>query len=138
MENKQVCIALASAIDQFINDVNALLEHHELANTPDHLNKVADELFTLNDKSLEILKSHDEEVEDIGAIIQDIITQPINGRGKKEPTTMLKSAEEHKAAPSEDSTLHVVLANCVRYSHATQSLIKELDLLSDELKKYAA
>lgn len=138
MEKREYCAALATALDQFVGDIKAVLEHHELAKTPDHLNKIADELLSLNQKSLEVLRSHDPDIEDIGAIVQDILTQPINGQTKKESTSMIQSAEAFKAKPSAETIFTTVLSNYIRYAYATRSLIHELELLSDELKKNAA
>ena len=136
MDNKQTCIALAATLDQFITDIQAILKDQALVDKNEHLGRIANEVFDLNAQSLEILKSKDLEVEDVGGIVQDILTQPINGSKSKEPTTMLQSAEAFKGQ-SEDN-LKAVMHNFIRYNFATVSLIKELALLSDELKKHAA
>ncbi|MCB1117459.1 MAG: hypothetical protein KDK50_02630 [Chlamydiia bacterium] len=134
MDDKQVCIALATTLDQFINDIRALLKDQALAEKKDHLSRIANEVFELNKRSLEVIKSED--VEDVAVIVQDILTQPINGTGKKQPTSMLQSAEAFQNQA--EDTFKAVMHNFIRYNFATVNLIKELELLSDELKKYAA
>lgn len=135
---KEVYLALATALDAFTGDIKALLDNHELAYESYHLQKVAAELSMLNEKSLEVLKSRDTEIEDIGAIVQNILHQPISNGQQKTTTNMLKSAEEFSKSLSPESSLGQVLANYIRYGHATERLVQELELLSDELKEYAA
>ena len=135
---KDLYLALATALDSFTGDIKALLDNHELAYESSHLEKVATELNMLNQRSLEVLKSRDTEVEDIGAIVQNILHQPIANGHPKHMTNMLKSAEEFSAKPTPESTLGQVLTNYIRYDHATERLLQELELLSEELKEYAA
>ncbi len=130
--NREICLALASALDDFINHVQETLSDHQLVEKSDHLEKIAHDVSLLNERSLEVLKSHDVEVEDVGAIVQDILNQPIKNGSPKETTTMLKSSSYP------ESDLAHVMSNYIKHSHATMRLIQELELLSEELKEHAA
>lgn len=130
--SKELYLALAAALDDFIESVNATLKDHALTQKREHLEKIAKGVTRLNDRSLEVLKSHDKDVEDVGAIIQDILNQPITNGSPKQTTSMLKSSKHP------ESDLAHVMANYIKYSHATLRLIQELELLSEELKENAA
>ena len=75
-----------------------------------------------------------ENLKDAGQIIQNILTQPLSIPGASKDVSILTAAKRFNANDPATSDLKKVIDALRLYSSATDALLKELELLCDELK----
>ena len=75
----------------------------------------------------------EEDIQDAGQIIKNILNQPLSLPDSKEDITLLQAAILFKDEPPESSALSKVLRSFLDYPEAADYLVKELDILTDEL-----
>lgn len=75
-----------------------------------------------------------ENLKDAGQIIQNILTQPLSIPGASKDVSMLSAAKKFNPNDPATSDLKKVVDALRLYSSATDVLLKEVELLSDELK----
>lgn len=74
-----------------------------------------------------------ENLKDAGEILQNILTQPLQVSGLSDHVTLLAAAHNYKLGLSENSELSKILFSCLQYPEPTQILLRELQLLDEEI-----
>ena len=74
-----------------------------------------------------------ENLKDAAIIIHNILNQPLSVQENKEDITMLSAAISFDENGMPASHLQQVMQTFVEYRDPTETLIRELDILSDEL-----
>ncbi|NDD57971.1 MAG: hypothetical protein EBZ47_01785 [Chlamydiae bacterium] len=74
-----------------------------------------------------------ENLKDAAIIVHNILNQPLSIQENKEDITMLSAAISFDENGMPASHLQQVMQTFVEYSDPTETLIRELDILSEEL-----
>ncbi|MEI8329333.1 MAG: hypothetical protein WCG14_04975 [Chlamydiia bacterium] len=74
-----------------------------------------------------------EDLQDAAIIIQNILNQPLSTREHKEDLTLLSAAISFDETGTPASHLQQIMQSFIEYRDPTETLIRELDILSDEL-----
>lgn len=75
----------------------------------------------------------EENLEDAGGIIQNILTQPLSIPGAKEDISLLEAAQHFDPAHAETSDLRKILLSFIQFPQPTKTMIRELEILCEEL-----
>ncbi len=75
----------------------------------------------------------EEDLQDAGEIIQNILTQPLAIPGEKVETSLLKAAENFDSQNAMTSDLRKILLSFLQFQRPTETMLRELDILQDEL-----
>lgn len=75
-----------------------------------------------------------ENLQDAAMIVQNILSQPLEIQGASKDVSLLKAAQSFDPHNPLESDFTKILASLLAYPESTQLLIKELEMLSDDLK----
>jgi len=75
-----------------------------------------------------------ENLKDAGQIIQNILTQQLSIPGAPKDISILSAAKKFNPNDPATSDLKKLVDTFIHYSSATDVLLKELELISDDLK----
>lgn len=75
-----------------------------------------------------------ENLKDAGEIIENILTQPLSIPGEKKEIDLLEAAKIFKPEDAMDSDFRKILMNFLQFPEPAEALIKELELLQEDLK----
>ncbi|HKZ00015.1 MAG TPA: hypothetical protein VJ112_02500 [Rhabdochlamydiaceae bacterium] len=74
-----------------------------------------------------------ENLKDASVIIQNILNQPLALEGKKEEVSLFEAALKFDPNNADGSDLSLILKSFIDYPEPTHTLLRELELLSDDL-----
>jgi hypothetical protein len=74
-----------------------------------------------------------ENLKDAAQILQNILTQSVVTE-EAEETSLLKAAQNFASQDPENSDLSKILKNMTKFKDPTETLIRELDLLLDDIQ----
>ncbi|MBS0615020.1 MAG: hypothetical protein JSR58_00525 [Verrucomicrobia bacterium] len=75
-----------------------------------------------------------ENLRDASQIIQNILTQPLSIPGINRDISLLEAAQSFNAKDPSTSHLKRVIETFHEYREATETMLRELELLADDLK----
>lgn len=75
----------------------------------------------------------DENLEDAGGIIENILTQPLFIPGAKSDVSLLEAAQNFDPAKAESSDLRKILLSFLQFPEPTKTMLRELEILQEEL-----
>lgn len=75
-----------------------------------------------------------ENVQDAGEIIQNILTQPLSIPGEKRDYSLLEAAQNYTTKSALTSHLRKIMISFMQFPEPTEILLRELELLKDELE----
>ena len=75
-----------------------------------------------------------EDLHDAAIIIQNILNQPLSIRNCNQDLTLLSAAISFDATGAPASHLQQVMQTFIEYRDPTETLIRELDILSEEIQ----
>ena len=76
----------------------------------------------------------DENLEDARNIIENILTQPLKIPGAKSGISLLQAAQQYDPAQAESSLLRQILMSFLQFPEPTKTMLRELEILQEELK----
>jgi len=74
-----------------------------------------------------------ENLQDAAVIIQNILDQPLEVKGKKDGVSLYTAALNYDSQNPSESDLFLILKSFIDYPDPTQTLLRELELLSNDL-----
>jgi hypothetical protein len=74
-----------------------------------------------------------ENLKDTGEIIQNILTQPLSIPGEKLPLSLLQAAKDFDSNHPIESDLRKILLSFLQFPEQTETLLRELDILKQDL-----
>lgn len=75
-----------------------------------------------------------ENLKDAGVIVDNILTQPLDIPGATRNISLLEAAKNFDPENTENSDLRKILLNLIKYPEETQTMLRELELLLNDLK----
>ena len=75
-----------------------------------------------------------ENVKDAAQILQNILTQSLEIEGAEKDISLLKAAQNLGSQDPENSDLGKILENFAKYPDPTETLIRELDIIIDDIQ----
>jgi len=75
----------------------------------------------------------DENLEDAGGIIENILTQPLMIPGAKKDVSLLEAAQNFDLALSDSSDLRKILFSFIQFPEPTKTMLRELEIIQEEL-----
>ena len=75
-----------------------------------------------------------ENLKDAAEILLNILSQPLAIEGRDEEISLLSAAKEFSSGNAESSALSDVMQNFGRYPEPTQTLIRELEILLEDIQ----
>lgn len=75
----------------------------------------------------------EENVQDAGEIIQNILAQPLTIPGEKKDYSLLEAAQAFTTKSALTSQLRKILISFMQFPEPTEILLRELELMKDEL-----
>ena len=136
-QTKTICLNFKQELDKFTDSVDSLAKNGSLSSQEEFLLSMADLINKLYESSVQVLTCHHEDVKEVGELVQNIFLQPLTTKRKKQLTIMnaVKSFTEQQA---KESDLSAILLEYVTYPESTESFIRELRLLSEDLDSVLA
>jgi len=131
-KTKTICLNFKQELDKFTDSVHSLTKNGSLSNQEEFLLNMADTIHKLYDSSVEVLECNHEDVKEIGALVKNIFLQPLTTKQKK-PLTIMNALESFSEQEAKSSDLSAILLEYVIYPESTESFIRELELLSEDL-----
>lgn len=74
-----------------------------------------------------------ENLEDAGEIIDNILTQPLMIPGAKSDISLLEAAEQFDAEQYKSSQLRQILLSFLQFPDSTSMMLREMEILQEEL-----
>ena len=74
-----------------------------------------------------------ENLKDAGQILQNILTQPLQVKDLPDEMTLLSAAQNYQLNQGDNSELSKVMFSFLQYPEPTQILIRELELLYNDI-----
>ncbi|MCB1084642.1 MAG: hypothetical protein KDK60_00915 [Chlamydiia bacterium] len=131
-DKKTIAVNFKKELKEFTTKVQELTQNAELSSRKEFLEKVADDVNSLYASSIQVQKAEDQEIEEIGSIIQNIFIQPLSScDGHK--VTLLKAVEAFKKGEGDESDLSNIMKEYVNHPETTKSFLRELELLGKDL-----
>lgn len=127
-------------ISEFIDDVRKVVSNPGLLDHPEFLEHLAQQIQNLSTPAREAAHLHgemrmlEENVQDAGDIIQNILTQPLIIPGEKKDYSLLEAAQTYTTKSALTSHLRKILISFVQFPEPTEILLRELELLKDGLE----
>ena len=81
---------------------------------------------------MQVLECNHEDVKEIGELVKNIFLQPLATK-KEKPLTIINAVKSFSKQQAKESDLSAILLEYVIYSESTESFIRELELLSEDL-----
>ena len=131
-ETKTICLNFKQELDKFTDSVYSLSENGSLSSQEDFVLSMADTIHKLYNSSVQVIDCPDEEVKEVGELVKNIFLQPLSNNTKK-PLTIMNALETFSQQRVKESDLSAILLEYVTYPESTQSFIRELELLSEDL-----
>jgi len=131
-DKKSVAMNFRNELEIFTTNVNELHKNGGLSTKQEFLEKIAEDVNRLYATSIQVQKAEDEEIEEIGSIIQNIFVQPIAIKHHKH-VTILKAVETFEPGKGDDCDLSFIMREYVNHPASTKSFLMELELLTDDL-----
>lgn len=131
-KTKTICLNFKRELEKFTDSVNSLNENGFLSNQEEFLLDMADTINKLYNSSVNVLKCDDEDVKEIGELVQNIFLQPLSTK-KKKSLTIVNAIESFSAQQAKESDLSAILLEYISHPESTKSFIRELELLSEDL-----
>jgi organic radical activating enzyme len=131
-ETKTICLNFKQELDKFTDSVYSLSENGSLSSQEEFVLNMADTIHKLYNSSVQVIDCPDEDVKEVGELVKNIFLQPLSNKTKK-PLTILNALETFSEQQVRDSDLSAILHEYVSYPESTQSFIRELELLSEDL-----
>ena len=76
----------------------------------------------------------EENLKDSGEIVQNILTQPLSIPGAKKDISLLGAAKSYDNHEAMTSDLRKILLNFLLFPAQTEVMLRELEILEDELR----
>ncbi len=131
-DKKSVAINFRKELETFTINVNELHKNGGLSTKQEFLEKLAEDINRLYATSIQVQKAEDDEIEEIGSIIQNIFVQPIAIKHHKH-VTILKAVETFEPGKGDDCDLSFIMREYANHPASTKSFIIELELLTNDL-----
>lgn len=131
-DKKSIAVNFRQNLEKFRENVDELAHNSSLSTRKDFLEKVAEDVHRLYASSIQVQKEEDEEIEEIGSIIQNIFIQPLSIK-EHHQVTLLKAVEAFDKGKEAESDLSYIMREYVKHPESTKSFIRELELLTDDL-----
>ncbi|WP_316356133.1 hypothetical protein [Candidatus Neptunichlamydia sp. REUL1] len=131
-DKKSVAMNFRNELEIFTTNVNELHKNGRLSTKQEFLEKIAEDVNRLYATSIQAQKAEDEEIEEIGLIIQNIFVQSIAIKHHKH-VTILKAVETFEPGKGDDCDLSFIMREYVNHPASTKSFLTELELLTDDL-----
>ncbi len=129
--DKKICFDFKEKLDAFIQSIKQLEEKPEVVDSNEYLHNMSSLLQDLHQKSVDATHLGSFEITSIGEIVDGILTQdlsiPLEGK-----ISMLTASQK------ETKKLQNVMHVYTKYKQATKQLVMELEILSNEIKDFAA
>ena len=131
-DKKTIAVNFRKELETFTSDVHELTKNSELTTKREFLQRIANDVNNLYASSIKVQKEINDDIEEIGSIIQNIFIQPLTITPQHH-VTMLKAVESFKGENEGESDLSHVMREYVKYPESTKSFIRELELLREDL-----
>lgn len=131
-DKKTVTITFRQELEKFAQDVNKLISNSSLSSQREFLEKIAHDVNSLYASAIRVQQQQDEEIEEIGSIVQNIFVQPIAIQQHRQ-VTILKAVESFSGEKGEETDLSYIMKEYVKHPETTKSFLRELELLTDDL-----
>ena len=132
-EDKKILIVnFRNELETFTSHVNELIKNSSLTTKRDFLQRIANDVNSLYASSIKVQKEINDDIEEIGSIIQNIFVQPLTINPHYH-VTILKAVESFEGKKEEESDLSHIMREYVKHPESTKSFIRELELLREDL-----
>ncbi|MCB1106937.1 MAG: hypothetical protein KDK76_02450 [Chlamydiia bacterium] len=131
-DKKTIVMNFREELETFTVHVNQLHTNAALSTKPEFLEKVAQDVNRLYASSIQVQKGTDQEIEEIGLIIQNIFVQPLAIK-HRDHVSILKAVETFGEQKKEECDLSFIMKEYVNHPASTKSFIRELEILTDDL-----
>ncbi len=131
-DKKAVAMNFRKELQKFTINVNELTKNSALSTKREFLERIAIDVNHLYASSVKVQKEINDEIEEIGSIIQNIFVQPLSVKHHHH-VTILKAVESFDKEKEEESDLSHIMREYVKHPESTKSFIRELELLTDDL-----
>jgi len=131
-DKKLIAMNFRQDLEKFTLNVNELAQNAGLSTKRDFLEKIAEDVNRLYTSSSQARQAQDEEIEEIGSIIQNIFVQPL-ALENHQRVTILKAAQTFSGDKETESDLSHIMREYVKHPESTKSFIRELELLTHDL-----
>ena len=131
-ETKSICINFKKELQKFTDSVYSLSRDDRLSHQEAFLLYVAEIINQLYNTSNDILKCQEEEIKEIGELVQNIFIQTIVTKQDK-PLNFLKAVKSFSKQDPSSSDLSSILFEYIIHPESTKSFIRELEILTDDL-----
>jgi hypothetical protein len=74
-----------------------------------------------------------EDLDDAATIVENILSQPLSVPGAKGEVSLILAANQFQTSEAMTSDLRKILLSFLQFPEQTDTLINELDIISDEL-----
>ncbi|QVL58020.1 MAG: hypothetical protein KFB93_02760 [Simkaniaceae bacterium] len=131
-DKKTIAVNFRKDLETFTSHVNELTKNSGLPTKRDFLERIANDVNSLYASSIKVQKEINEDIEEIGSIIQNIFVQPLAIK-PHHSVTILKAVESFNGDKKEESDLSHVMREYVKHPESTKSFIRELEILREDL-----
>lgn len=131
-DKKEIAKRFRTELANFKTHVYELHQNAGQATQREFLERIAGDVDRLYSSSINVQKEISEDIEEIGAIIQNIFVQPL-AISHRHHITILKAAQSFPNEKEEESDLSHIMREYVKYPETTKSFIRELELLTEDL-----
>lgn len=76
----------------------------------------------------------EEDLQDAGEIIQNILTQPLALPGEKKDINLFEAAQNYKKETALTSHLRKIFISFMQFPEPTQIMLRELEIILDDLE----
>lgn len=131
-DKKTIAVNFRKELETFTSDVHELSKNSGLTTKREFLQRIATDVNNLYASSIKVQKETNDDIEEIGSIIQNIFIQPLT-IPHHHNVTILKAVESFKGENEEESDLSHIMREYVKHPETTKSFIRELELLRKDL-----
>lgn len=131
-QTRTICLNFKQELDKFTDSVHSLTKNGALSAQEEFLLNMADTIYRLYESSVQVLACSHEDIKEIGELVQNIFLQPLATKQKKR-LTMINAVKSFSQQQAKESDLSAILLEYVTYPESTESFIRELELLSEDL-----
>ncbi len=131
-ETKSICVNFKKELKKFTDSVYSLSLDGALSNQESFLLYMVETVDKLYNASNDICKCQEEEIKEIGELIQNIFVQTIATKQNKQ-LNFLKAVKSFSTQNPRDSDLSSILLEYIIHPESTKSFIRELEILTDDL-----
>lgn len=131
-DKKTIAVNFRKQLETFTSDVHELTKNSELTTKREFLQRIAHDVNNLYASSVSVQKEINDEIEEIGSMVQNIFVQPLT-IAPHHSASFLKAVESFGNESERNNDLSHIMRQYVNHPESTKSFIRELELLREDL-----